>query len=234
MKLVWSPEIASKAYIDTVKSCKRFKESGVAELLSAMAAGWDARFIVELWSHGGAIATSVGLAVAAHNTGARHVCIVPDDRSRAEYRAAIATFGGGGGGASPEVVVGEAEAVMAGLDGVDFVVVDCRRREFARALRVARVSSRGAVLTCKNAWQRGAWFRWQGVVGRDTRLVRSVFLPVGKGLDIAYIGSRNNGNNNNNNNNNNSESSASVTRKRPSRWIKHIDENSGEEHVFRE
>ncbi|GMP95999.1 hypothetical protein CsSME_00044836 [Camellia sinensis var. sinensis] len=45
MKLVWSPETASKAYIDTVKSCELFQESSVAELISAMAGGWNASLI---------------------------------------------------------------------------------------------------------------------------------------------------------------------------------------------
>ncbi|KAJ7962184.1 DUF1442 family protein [Quillaja saponaria] len=217
MKLVWSPEKASKAYLDTVKSCKISKESGVAELLSAMAAGWNAKFIVESWSHGGLIATSVGLAVAARNTGGRHVCIVPDEESRLEYIKAMHDMGES---PSPEVLVGEAEAVMGKLVGLDFLVVDCRRWDFFRVLRFAKLSSRGAVLACKNACQRNvSWFRWNVVLERGTRVVRSVFLPVGKGLDIAYIGSN--------------SGVASSRKSNPSRWIKHIDQQSGEEHMFR-
>ncbi|KAI4356792.1 hypothetical protein L6164_000783 [Bauhinia variegata] len=217
MKLVWSPETASKAYIDTVKSCKSFNESGVAELLSATAAGWNAKLIVESWSSGGLINASVGLAVAARNTGGRHVCIVSDDRSRLEYTKAMSEMG-----FSPEVVIGVAETVMAGLEGLDFLVVDSKRKDFARVLSVAKVGSRGAVLACKNAWQRNAsGFRWNVVLERGTRVVRSVFLPVGKGLDIAYIGSKNG-------------SATSKKVPKPRRWIKHTDQKSGEVHIFRE
>ncbi|CAN6978677.1 unnamed protein product [Brassica rapa subsp. trilocularis] len=77
MKLVWSPETASNAYIHTV--IERYKESSVAEYLSATAAGWSTRLIVETWKRGDPIATSVGLAVAAIHTRGRHICIVPDD-----------------------------------------------------------------------------------------------------------------------------------------------------------
>ncbi|KAK9277675.1 hypothetical protein L1049_007222 [Liquidambar formosana] len=216
MKLVWSPEMASKAYIDTVKSCELSQESGVAELISAMAAGWDAKFIVETWSQGGVITTSIGLSIASRHTCGRHMCVVPDERSRSEYVEAM-----GRAGMSPEVVVGEPEEVMGGLSGIDFLVVDCRRKDFAKVLRLAKLSHRGAVMVCKNASSRTASnFRWRIVLDRGLRLVRSVFLPVGKGLDIAHVGTGGGG-----------SSSSSVTHER--RWVKHVDQHSGEEHVIR-
>ncbi|OMP00585.1 hypothetical protein COLO4_12536 [Corchorus olitorius] len=217
MKLVWSPETASKAYIDTVKTCKNFKESGVAEFLSAMAAGWNSKLIVESWSYGGPIATSVGLAIAARHTCGRHVCIVPDERSRSGY---VKAMNEAGMSSSTVVIVGEAEEVMEGVAGVDFLVVDSKRKDFARVLRFAKLGQKGAVLACKNACQRAiSGFRWHGVLERGTRVVRSVFLPVGQGLDIAHIGAKGGG--------------AVGSKKSPSRWIKHIDQQSGEEHVFR-
>ncbi|CAK9173149.1 unnamed protein product [Ilex paraguariensis] len=214
MKLVWSPETASKAYIDTVKSCEVFNESSVAELISAMAAGWNAKLIAETWFSGGVIATSIGLAVASRHTGGRHVCIVPDEQSRLEYVEAI-----GKAGISPEVIVGQPEEAMIGLIGIDFLVVDCRRNDFARILRVAGLGHRGAVLVCKNASSRTASdFRWRSVLDGKSRLVRSMFLPVGKGLDIAHVatsgGSSNSGNG-------------------ERRWIKHFDRQSGEEFIIR-
>ncbi|KAF3440242.1 hypothetical protein FNV43_RR18525 [Rhamnella rubrinervis] len=193
MKLIWSPETASKAYIETVKSCEKFKESGVAELLSAMAAGWNAKLIVEAWSHDGPIATSVGLAIAARATGGRHVCVVPDERSRLEYAAAMRNAASSS--AIPEIAVGEAETAMAGLVGVRFSHAKCM------------ATKRFGVQMAMGARE-------------GTRVVRSVFLPVGKGLDIAHIGS-------------NSGTSTMGLKKGPSRWIKHVDQRSGEEHVFR-
>ncbi|KAK0587281.1 hypothetical protein LWI29_020447 [Acer saccharum] len=217
MKLVWSPERASKAYIDTVKSCEVVNESGVAELVSAMAAGWNAGFIVETWSQGGAIATSIGLAVASrHTCGGRHVCIVPDEGSRLEYVEAIREFG-----FSPEVIVGEAEEAVQGLVGIDFMVVDSLRKDFAGVLKLANLSNRGAVLVCKNANSRSSSnFRWRSVVeeGSPRCLRRSVFLPVGDGLDIAHVAA---------------SGSNSRTGNGRSRWFKHVDQQSGEVHVFR-
>ncbi|GLU00474.1 hypothetical protein SLE2022_178410 [Rubroshorea leprosula] len=158
MKLVWCPDMASKAYIDTVKSCQNFKEPDVPELLSAMAAGWNSKLIVETWSHGGPISTSVGLTVAASHTSGRHVCIVPDERSRSGYIQAMRELAG----ISPtNVVVGDGGELVAEISGVDFLVVDSKCEDFASILRRARLSDGGAVLACKNARdRRGSGFRW--------------------------------------------------------------------------
>ncbi|KAL0312762.1 UNVERIFIED_CONTAM: hypothetical protein Sradi_5675500 [Sesamum radiatum] len=213
MKLVWSPETASKAYIDTVRSCEVSQGSSVAELVSAMAAGWNTQLVVETWSKGGAVATSIGLAVATHHTGGRHICVVPDEESRLEYVEAMRKSGQ----QAEEVVVGQPEVAVEGLEGIDFLVVDGTRNDFVRILRVAKLGHRGAVLVCKNASSRAASdFRWRSVIDRKSRIVRSVLLPVGQGLDIAHIGAR-----------------GGDKGKGKSKWIKHIDEQSGEEYVIR-
>ncbi|XP_021753982.1 uncharacterized protein LOC110719370 [Chenopodium quinoa] len=219
MKVVWSPDNASKAYIDTVKSCELYQESGVAELISAMAAGWNSKLIVETWSNGNFTPRSIGLAIAARHTGGRHVCVVPDDRSRSDYMQAMSSVVHGV--PTPEILVGEPEEVMSELEGVDFLVVDSRRRDFSRFLRLARLSNRGAVLVCKNAEVKTAssGFKWRGVLdGGKYRVVRTAFLPVGPGLDIAHVAASCSG-------------SAPLTKKK--RWIRHVDQISGEEHVIR-
>ncbi|GFP81811.1 hypothetical protein PHJA_000324400 [Phtheirospermum japonicum] len=217
MKLVWSPETASKAYIDTVKSCEIFKESGVAEFVSALAAGWNAQLVVETWSQGGPTAASVGLAVATSHTGGRHICVVPDEDSKSAYVESMRKHGQSA--VDDDIIVGPQEKAMEGLEGIDFLVVDCRRNDFARMLSVAKLGQRGAVLICKNAsWRAASDFRWHSVLGGKSRIVRSVFLPVGKGLDIAHVGARCGG---------------SVDGKGPSRWVKHVDQESGEEFVIR-
>lgn len=195
--------------------CEVFQEPSVAEVVSAMAAGWNARLVVETWSRSGEIATSVGLAVAAHHTGGRHICIVPDEESREEYAGGMRQFGH----SACEIVVGEAEEAMEGLEGIDFLVVDCKgNNEFARVIRAAKLGDRGAVLVCKNASSRaGSGFGWRSMLDGRSRVVRSVFLPVGKGLDIAHVGAR-------------GGSSGVVGR---SRWIKRIDQDSGEVFVIR-
>ncbi|XP_076903764.1 uncharacterized protein LOC143558912 [Bidens hawaiensis] len=178
MKLVWSPEIAAKALVDTVKSCEVFEGSSVAEIVSAMAAGWNAKLIVETWSNGDVTTTSIGLAVASTHTGGRHVCIVPDEDSKSAYAAAIQKAG-----MAAEIIVGEPEAAVKGLV-IDFLVVDGRKNNFGRRIKVAKFGIRGAVLVCKNAGVNlTADLTLRSLFeGGLRRIVRSVFLPVGKGL----------------------------------------------------
>ncbi|KAK1376415.1 Homeodomain-interacting protein [Heracleum sosnowskyi] len=215
MKLVWSPETASKAYIDTVNSCKIFKDSSVAELISAMAAGWNAKLMVETWSRGGAIATSIGLAFASHHTNGRHVCIVPDNFSRTEYLKAMEIPG-----FTPQVIVGDPEEAFQTLTGIDFLVLNCEKDNFSRILKVVKLGQRGAVLVSKNVsgsmGSSSSESRWRGVVEGGSRLVRSRLLPVGDGLDIAHVGAV--------------KSSGKTVE---SRWIRRFDRQSGEEFVFR-
>lgn len=197
--------------------CEISQQSSVAEFISAMAAGWKSRLIVETWSQGGAIAASVGLAVARHHAGGRHVCVVPDEESRSEYTEAIERVAG----MSPEVVVGEPEKAVEGLPEIDFLVVDCRRGDFVRIFRAAKLGQKGAVLICKNASSRSAASsRWRAVVGGGSRrVVRSVFLPVGKGLEIVHVAAAGVG--------------VGGPEKSRRRWVRHVDRRSREEFVIR-
>ncbi|XP_010507424.1 PREDICTED: uncharacterized protein LOC104784048 [Camelina sativa] len=142
------------------------------------------------------------------------LCLLGDDQS-----LFIWVMKGAVRSESTEVIVGEStEDVVERISGVDFMVVDSKRHEFIKALGLAKMSKMDAVLVCKNATQKSIpGFRWHRVLRRGTRVVRSVFLPVGGGLDIAHMGAS--GNND--------------LKKLPSRWIKYIDPQSGEEHLFK-
>ncbi|KAL6841997.1 hypothetical protein ACP4OV_028197 [Aristida adscensionis] len=211
MKLVWCPEMASKAYIDGVRVlADRDDLAGspeVAELLSAMAGGWNAQLVVEAPAEAppssSSAATSLALAAAARRTGGRYACVLPD---------------------------GDEEA-MGGLEGVDLLVVDARRRDAADVLRAARPGTRGMVVV-RHGDDAAASRRRRGTaaaavcsLAAGTRVVRSVYLPVGKGLEVLHVGvgkgpclrSRGGGGGG----------------RAAGRWIRHVNLDTGEEHVFR-
>nr|XP_015623531.1 uncharacterized protein LOC4329279 [Oryza sativa Japonica Group] len=217
MKLVWCPEMASKAYIDGVRALAGHDLAGaaadVAELVSAMAGGWNARLIVEAPDSAApaAAATSLALAAAARRTGGRYALVLPDRDAAAASAAETA-----------EVVVGEADEAMAGLHGVDLLVVDARRRDAAAVLRAARPGARGMVVVRHgDGRQRGAK-DLAASMAAGTRVVRSVYLPIGKGVEVLHVGVGKGPSLQNHRD-----------RRSTSRWIRHVDHDTGEEHVFR-
>ncbi|KAJ0265532.1 Uncharacterized protein HA466_0018020 [Hirschfeldia incana] len=222
MKLIWSPETASKAYIGTVKSCEKLGTPGAAELVAAMAAGWNATLIVETWSEGETIAISVGLNVASQHTNARHICIVPNASSEAAYLQAMTQQSCS---TLPETIImneeeENSEKTMHKLQGIDFLVIDWDQKDFAaNVLRNAAFGSRGAVVVCRSGYRRStSCFSWTKAFS-DRNVVRTVTLPVSGGLEIAHVAAAR------------SSGKTDIINKR--KWIKHIDQRSGEEHVIR-
>jgi hypothetical protein len=193
----------------------------VAELVSAMAGGWNAQLIVEApyvpseasssssssdASTQSPAATSLALAVAAHSTGGRYACVLPD----------------AGALQPPALVVRDAEAAMAQLEGVDLLVVDARRRDAAAVLCAARPGPRGMVVVRHGDSRRRGATALAASMGAGTRVVRSVYLPIGKGVEVLHVGvgrgpSLQTGR------------SGGAGR----RWIRHFNHDTGEEHVFR-
>ncbi|CAL5058406.1 unnamed protein product [Urochloa decumbens] len=231
MKLVWCPEVASKAYIDGVRALAGRDDlagsAEVAELVAAMAGGWNAQLVVEAPDESSAQssssppATSLALAAAARRTGGRYARVLPEGgTSAAVYAGDVGPQADADAGAEPSpttaVVAGDADEAMAGLEGVDLLVIDARRRDAAAVLRAARPGARGMVVVRHgDARRRGA----AASMAAGTRLVRSVFLPIGKGVEVLHVGV--------------GKGPSLHSRGTAGRWIRHVNHDTGEEHVFR-
>ncbi|PHT93590.1 hypothetical protein T459_01475 [Capsicum annuum] len=227
MTLVWSPETASKAYLDTIQTCGISSKTSIAEFLSAMAAGYNSTLIVEAWTkHEDLdITTSIGLAIAAKHTHGRHVCMVADEASRVKYVSAMQKLSSADV-SLPEVVVGvlQVEEITRKMNNpIVFLVVGGggRSRDFVKALITSvKLNQHGAILAFKR--NTSTTLSWKEVILDITKLsvVRSITLPFGSyGLEIAYIASniiRN-----------------TKSKYNPKRWIRHVDQESGEEHLIR-
>ncbi|XP_075095336.1 uncharacterized protein LOC107805131 [Nicotiana tabacum] len=210
MTLVWSPETASKAYLDPIQTCEISSKTSAAEFLAAMAGGYNAKLIVETWKkdENGEANITTSIAIAANHTHGRHVCVVRDEASRVEYVSAMQKLSRDV--SLPEVVVGEhvEEIIRSKLSRVDFLVVDDWTKDFTRAFNSVKLNQHGAILVSG-----------KGSLTPKVRAIRAVTVPVGNGLEIAYIAS-NDGN-------------LKYSTKIPKRWISHVDRGSSEEHVFR-
>ncbi|KAF7073914.1 hypothetical protein CFC21_078836 [Triticum aestivum] len=200
MKLVWCPETASQAFIAGVSALSESEHSpagsaGVAELVSAMVGGWNAQLVVEApeVSATDSATTSLALAAAAQRTGGRYARVLADT-----------------------------DRVMAGLDGVDFLVVDARRRDATAVLAAARPGARGMVVVRHGDGRRRGTKALEASMAAGTRIVRSVYLPVDKGVEVLHVGV--------------GKGPSIQGRRSPrvsSRWIRHVDQETGEEHLFR-
>ncbi|KAL6646940.1 hypothetical protein ACP70R_015634 [Stipagrostis hirtigluma subsp. patula] len=245
MKLVWCPEMASQAYIDAVRVLAdredRVGSAEVAELVSAMAGGWNAQLVVEApdvlaaassssFPSRSPAATSLALAAAARRTGGRYACVLPDAESAAAHAGACFQHQEGAAAAassSPSpattVVVGEADEAMRRLEGVDLLVVDARRRDAADVLRAARPGPRGMVVVRHgDARRRGATALAAASMAAGTRVVRSVYLPIGKGVEVLHVGVGKG-----------PSLQSRAAGRAAGRWIRHVNHDTGEEHVFR-
>lgn len=130
------------------------------------------------------------------------------------------------GVALPEVVVvgPEVEEITRKLNRpVDFFVVEIYggRKDFTKALISCadKLNQHGAILVRK----RNNMLRWKGVIlDAKVSVMREITLPFANiGLEIAYVASSNHDIGNLNSKNN------------PKRWIRHVDQESGEEHMIR-
>lgn len=164
---------------------------------------------------------TLGLAIAAKHTHGRHVCMVPDETSRVEYVSAMQKLSSDM--SLPEVVVvgeDEAEEITRKLNRpVDFFVVeiDGGRKGLISSVKL---NQHGAILVCKR--NISTTLSWKGVLDAKLSVVRAITLPFGNiGLEIAYIASSSNNIGNFKSKNN------------PKRWIRHVDQESGEEHMIR-
>ncbi|XP_066393181.1 uncharacterized protein [Miscanthus floridulus] len=224
MKLVWCPDTASKAYIDGVRAIANDASADgspeLAELVAAMAGGWNAQLIVDApdttppstSSSRRPPATSLSLAAAARRTGGRYARVdVSPQESDQSGSSSSAT-----------------EAAMARLEAVDLLVLDARRRDAAAVLRAARPGPRGMVVVRHGIGcvrRRAPAPPWGMAAG--TRVVRAAYLPIGAGgVEVLHVGV--------------GKGPSLPTHqhsRRPSggrgRWIRHVNHLTGEEHVFR-
>ncbi|XP_066393153.1 uncharacterized protein [Miscanthus floridulus] len=243
MKLVWCPDTASKAYIDGVRAIAGNDSADgspeLAELVAAMAGGWNAQLIVDApyvdvdaspppFSSRRPPATSLALAAAARRTGGRYARLDNDnDNDGATTQEAINS------GSSSSAT----EAAMAArLEGVDLLVLDARRRDAAAVLTAARPGPRGMVVVRhgdttgggvrrRAAASASATAPW-GTMAAGTRVVRAAYLPIGAGgVEVLHVGVGKG-----------PSLPTALQQSRRSgrgRWIRHVNHSTGEEHVFR-
>lgn len=235
----WSPVNAVNAYLETVKLCKlnvekKSTELESTEMISALAAGMNAQLIVEVCS--APTSTTIALSAAARQINGRFVCILPakSDSLQADSVKAMKEFGLED---TTDFVIGEANELLPCYKNVDFCLIDCKTQDCSALFKLLNVNPSGAVVVANNLFDRKTIAAYDKTFKKKPG-AKSTSLPIGKGLEMTRIGSY--------------DPCASQTEKgrtlnperrcyshsnikgnQKCRWIMHVDERTGEEHVFR-
>ncbi|KAJ0238196.1 hypothetical protein HA466_0243000 [Hirschfeldia incana] len=223
----WSAENATKAYLTTLKTDQRTKEPNVAEFISALAAGNNARKITVACAGAANTDILVALIAAANQTRGQVVCVLRGIEELIISKKMLA---------SSEIhhiqfVVGESndDALINDHFGEsDFVLVDCNIKNHQDIVTKivnhheenARTGggSSAAVVVGYNVFSRESW-RFSD--GRKTQ-----FLPIGEGLLVARV-------NDDGSYNERMMKKNKDDHVRKSHWVVKVDKCTGEEHVFR-
>ena len=143
--------------------------------MSALAAGNNAQLMVVACT-GAANSTTLALVAAAHQTGGRVVCILPEIEELQLSKKIL-----GYDACHVEFVVGEAQnLLLSHYAEADFVLIDCNLENHEGILRAVQAGRKRkeAVVVGYNAFSKGSWRS----SGSKTQL-----LPIGEGLLATRI-----------------------------------------------
>ncbi|CAL5383149.1 unnamed protein product [Camellia sinensis] len=257
----WSPVFAKNAYLDTLKlrglkiedflrltvlsipKCSKHEEQCDScstsepeskEFISALAAGMNAKFIVEVTPT--ASPSTIALAAAARQTGGKLVCILPEPRLGESQKV----IDDSGLNDMVEFKTGDPAELLSSYENIDFSLVDCKTDNYTNLLEMLDVNPTRSMVVADNLVE-GRTGLGGHVKGMENKgKVRSTKHPIGKGMEVTMIGklgdefgkkshskgchSRGRGG---------GGGGGSGKRSGKSEWVIKVDENSGEEHFFR-
>ncbi|KAJ4765585.1 ankyrin repeat/KH domain protein (DUF1442) [Rhynchospora pubera] len=239
--MVWSPESAANAYLDTLKLCKNELERKKSdpsvipvqpqksEFISALAAGTSAQLIVEVSPE--ASHSTIALAAAARQTGGRLVCILPQEESLGPSKEVMEESG------LDDIVdfqVGDPAELLPKYENIDFSLVDCNSEYYEDVLKIIDVNPKKSVVVANNIKEGREGLSMEVPGGKDG-ILRSEKHMIGNHMEVTMIG-RNAGMGWLKKGKEEVNTTSPDKRRRPKRkirWVKKIDEQSGEEHLYR-
>jgi predicted O-methyltransferase YrrM len=216
-----------------MKQCDSWKtqEPGSSEFVSALAAGMRSKLIVEVTS--GVSPSTIALAAAARQTGGRLVCILPEP-VLLESKRVIKDLG------LKDLVefrTGDPSELLHNYENIDFSLVDCKNDDYTRFLKCLDVNPKRSVVVANNlvGEKKGLQGHLRGM--KDKVVVRSLKNPIGKGMEVTMIGKKEEIDKKNwvggGARSGMAIRSASMKGTCKSKWVVKVDEESGEEHIFR-
>lgn len=153
------------------------------EFISALAAGNQAKLMVQVTSNQGITPLTIALAVAAKHTKSRFVCILHQLHDIEDCKAQLSCYDLEN---AVELVHGNPCKVIMEFKNIDFVVIDCKYEDFLRLFEIIDVNPRGSIVVVSNVERRsGAGF---GEVIKGRKGVEYVTRSIGEGMELTRIG----------------------------------------------
>lgn len=164
----------------------KLPEPECVEFISALAAGNQARLLLDIAS-GGMSAPTLALAIAARHAGGRLVCIRREREALEEIKEQLEALDLGD---VCELKCGEPRDVVEQYENVDFAVVDHRMRECMEVLFAMNINPKGSVVVVSNLFHGsrviGSTAFGQMMRGKGSGNKTEV-LPIGDGMEITRI-----------------------------------------------
>ncbi|WOL02202.1 hypothetical protein Cni_G10921 [Canna indica] len=234
----WSRENAANAYLDTLKlraqgsgrrnEALKSVEPECNEFISAMAAGMGAKLIVEVSPEPSQ--STIALAAAARQTGGRLVCILPEQASTPVASSTKEAMEESGLNDMVEFKVGDPHQLLPEYENIDFSLVNCKSDSYRDILKLLDVNPRRAMVVANHLGGGREGLRGDVRGVKKGAQVRSLKRAIGEGMEVTMIGRMDEGTERKRRGGVGKRRSQDLSK---SKWVKSIDEESGEEHIFR-
>lgn len=150
-----------------------------AEFLCTLAAGIEARKILEIGGSSGI--STIALAAAAHATGGKVISLEIEPIRQAESKQTIARLGLGN---FVDFRLGDAAQVLPELIDLEFVLIDCEKDDYVRFFDMLRMHP-GGLIVADNILSHQLTAYASHVQSRPG--AKSITLPIGQGLEITRV-----------------------------------------------
>jgi predicted O-methyltransferase YrrM len=154
-------------------------EPSSAEFIHALAAGMEAKRILEIGGSSGI--STIALAAAARLTGGRVISIEREPVRQADARQTIARLGLD---KNVDFVLDDASAVIPGAADLDLAFIDCEKEDYVRFFDALRMR-KGGIIVADNIISHSL----SGYVAHARRRpgAESITLEIGKGLELTRV-----------------------------------------------
>ena len=154
-------------------------EPASAEFICSLAAGIEARRILELGGSSGL--STIALANAARRVSGRVTSIEREPLRQTEARQTLSDLD-----LAPYIdfILGDAGSVLEGMGEFDLVFIDCEKEDYIRFFDMLHIPA-GGIVVADNVISHSLTDYVAHVRSRPD--VESITLPVGKGLEVTRV-----------------------------------------------